>query len=167
MKTGLILLSTIVWDLLLPTLLGAPGPHVYWPKLAVFWVCFLAEEEPEFIARASEVFWSGLVLSVLLGLLTDFAQFAPRGVHASIFALSYFLQRVLTRRELSRFGLFLTVGIATGLIELAVWYVKGFEIGWIVLPRMPLTFYVAQGVLVGGLAVLAYKPLQTAWAKKR
>lgn len=159
MKAILIIATCVIWDLLLPTLLGAPGPHVYWPKMAVFWVCFMAEEEPEFVARAQEVFWSGLLMSILLGLLTDFGQGAPRGLHAALFAFSYFLQRLLTRRELSPLVLFITVALVGGLIEAATWYVKGFSIGWVVLPRFQPYLYVVQGALLGLMALMFFKPL--------
>ena len=83
-------------------ILGATFARVFdaslFPRLSLLWVCVLADRDASSPARETETWLSGLFASCFLGYMLDVHFVAPRGMHMSLYGLSFIAVRLLVTR---------------------------------------------------------------------
>jgi hypothetical protein len=160
--------TTWVYQLLTGTLLAQVVDTSMLPRVALLWVCVLADRTPSTAARETDVWLSGLFASCILGYMLDLSLVAPRGMHLSIYAVVFIVVRLL----LSRLGqsrrlaqLVLLTGVTLG-TDVLTWWVKGLSLGFVNFSQFDGVFYVVRALSTGVAGALFFGAMSGIFAER-
>ena len=138
------------------------------PRLALLWVCVLADRTPSTAARETDMWLTGIFASCVLGYLLDLSLVAPRGMHMSIYGVVFIAVRLL----LSRLGqsrrivqLVLLTGITLG-TDVLTWWVKGLTLGFVNFSQFDGVFYVIRALITGLAGALLFSVMSGLFAER-
>ncbi|MCC6809443.1 MAG: hypothetical protein IT381_18590 [Deltaproteobacteria bacterium] len=153
-------------------ILGATFARVFdaslFPRLSLLWVCVLADRAASSPARETETWLSGLFAACFLGYMLDVHFVAPRGMHMSLYGLSFIAVRLLvTRLGQARrvVKLVLLAGICLG-ADVTTWWVKGLSLGFANFSQFDLVPHLIRALVTGIFGALLFGPMSRLFAER-